>query len=525
MADPAPLPVARQFDLVGHSKAVTAVEADHNGSRLVAGGNDYMVHLWDFGGLKSDGKSFRSFEVTEGHPVVAVSWSPTGDAFMVVTSYSQPKVYNRDGKELGELPKGDMYIRDLKNTKGHVTNCTGGCWHPTDRTTALTCSEDGTLRVWDVMEITQKTVVKPQLAKPGRVSVTSCAYSADGRLIAAGLQDGTIQLWDVRGKFGHSAAVGLVPVPKAQQPLFGKQTWTYSSAPGQIARNAHAAGSDITCVRFSLSVQNLLSRGEDGSIKLWDLRKFKQPLRTADGLTCNYHNTQCCFSPDEKQVLTGTSAEGKDSSGALVVLSADTLEKVGEVEVDGSAVSVQWHPRINQIFVGCGGRTGGCVRTFYDSKLSSKGALMAASRAPRATAADFVRLDQPKIYAPNALPMYREDMPGKPLPKKRRKELEEERNKYQPQKGSAARGVAVGAGGQLGASGGTLLTQHVLKQQGGLVNPKDEDARAMFLRHADKASDEFERFTAAYRATQPQRIYQQEEDDEEGEEGGGGGGQ
>lgn len=46
---------------------------------------------------------------------------------------------------------------------GHVTNCTGGCWHPTDRTTALTCSEDGTLRVWDVMEVTQKTVIKPQV--------------------------------------------------------------------------------------------------------------------------------------------------------------------------------------------------------------------------------------------------------------------------------------------------------------------------------------------------------------------------
>ncbi len=82
----------------------------------------------------------------------------------------------------------------------------------------------------------------------------------------------------------------------------------------------------------------------------------------------------------------------------------------------------------------------------------------------------------------------------------------------------------MGAGGQLGASGGTLLTQHVLKQQGGLLNPKDEDARAMFLRHADKAADEFERFTAAYRATQPQRIYQQEEEEEEEEEGGGGGG-
>lgn len=42
--------------------------------------------------------------------------------------------------------------------------------------------------------------------------------------------------------------------------------------------------------------------------------------------------------------------------------------------------------------MGCGGRTGGCVRTFYDPKLSSKGAVSAAGRAPRATTADFVRV-------------------------------------------------------------------------------------------------------------------------------------
>lgn len=71
-----------------------------------------------------------------------------------------------------------------------------------------------------------------QLSKPGRVSVSSCAYSIDGRLIAGGLADGTIQMWDVRGKFGHSAAVGVVPQPKPQQVLQPKQTWTYASAPG-----------------------------------------------------------------------------------------------------------------------------------------------------------------------------------------------------------------------------------------------------------------------------------------------------
>jgi hypothetical protein len=53
---------------------------------------------------------------------------------------------------------------------------------------------------------------------------------------------------------------------------------------------------------------------------------------------------------------------------------------------------MQWHPAINQIFVGCGGRSVGHVRTFYDPKLSSKGAILAASRAPRTTTTDFIRV-------------------------------------------------------------------------------------------------------------------------------------
>jgi len=57
----------------------------------------------------------------------------TGDAFLVVTGSSQPKIFDRDGHELGQFIKGDMYIRDLKNTKGHQYRCCSGQWHPTDR--------------------------------------------------------------------------------------------------------------------------------------------------------------------------------------------------------------------------------------------------------------------------------------------------------------------------------------------------------------------------------------------------------
>lgn len=56
-----------------------------------------------------------------------------GDAFLAVTGAAKVKVFDRDGTERGESVQGDMYIRDQRNTKGHVSPCTYGQWHPTDR--------------------------------------------------------------------------------------------------------------------------------------------------------------------------------------------------------------------------------------------------------------------------------------------------------------------------------------------------------------------------------------------------------
>lgn len=54
-----------------------------------------------------------------------------------------------------------MYIRDLKNTKGHISGLTCGEWHPKEKQTILTSSEDGSLRIWDVTDFTsQKQVCK-----------------------------------------------------------------------------------------------------------------------------------------------------------------------------------------------------------------------------------------------------------------------------------------------------------------------------------------------------------------------------
>lgn len=65
---------------------------------------------------------------------------------------------------------------------------------------------------------------------------------------------------------------------------------------------------------------------------------------------------QAVFSPDERLVLTGTSADRGGRGGALVFFDAKTHALVRRVAVPGSAVALNWHERLNQIFVGVGAR-------------------------------------------------------------------------------------------------------------------------------------------------------------------------
>lgn len=54
-----------------------------------------------------------------------------------------------------------------------------------------------TVRTWDVKSEKQhKSLFKPRSSHGKKVVPTCCTYSRDGKLIAAGCQDGTIQIWD-----------------------------------------------------------------------------------------------------------------------------------------------------------------------------------------------------------------------------------------------------------------------------------------------------------------------------------------
>lgn len=57
--DPYGLPVAHEVNLEGHGRAVSCLDIEHSGTRLITGSLDYSVRIFDFNGMKADLKSFR----------------------------------------------------------------------------------------------------------------------------------------------------------------------------------------------------------------------------------------------------------------------------------------------------------------------------------------------------------------------------------------------------------------------------------------------------------------------------------
>lgn len=48
-----------QVSLQGHGRAVSCIDIEHSGGRLISGSLDYTLRMFDFNGMKADLRSFR----------------------------------------------------------------------------------------------------------------------------------------------------------------------------------------------------------------------------------------------------------------------------------------------------------------------------------------------------------------------------------------------------------------------------------------------------------------------------------
>ncbi|XP_060546688.1 WD repeat-containing protein 70 isoform X1 [Pantherophis guttatus] len=472
------IPDSHEITLHHGTKTVSALGLDPSGARLITGGYDYDVKFWDFAGMDASLQAFRSLQPCECHQIKSLQYSSTGDVILVVAGNSQAKVLDRDGFPVMECVKGDQYIVDMANTKGHTAMLNSGCWHPKIKEEFLTCSNDGTVRTWDVTnEKNHKTVFKPRSAQGKRVIPTSCTYSRDGKLIAAGCQDGSIQIWDrnmnVHTKF-H-------------------------------CRQAHAPGTDTSSLTFSYSGTVLASRGGDDTLKTWDIRQFKTPLNSISGLPSFFPMTDCCFSPDDQLLVTGISVKKGHGNAKLLFFDRETFKKMYEIDVtDASVVRCLWHPKLNQIMVGTGN---GLAKVYYDPFKSQRGAKLCVVKTKRKER-QAETLTQDYIITPHALPMFRE-----PRQRSTRKQLEKDRmdpvKSHKPEPPVAG----PGRGGRVGTHGGTL-SSYIVKNIA-LDKTDDSNPREAILRHAKEAEESPYWVAPAYSKTQPKTVFAEVESDED----------
>ena len=475
------IPNSHEVELTHGSKAISALCLDPSGSRLVSGGLDYEVKFWDFVGMDSSMRSFRSIRPCESHVIKNLAFSSTGDKLLVVSGSAQAKVLDRDGHEHFELVKGDQYVVDVRRNKGHIAALTSGLWHPKIKEEFVTASADGSLRIWltDHRGKKAKEVVKCKSQQGLKATPTSCTFSRDGLLLCAGCQDGSVQMWDHRKSFVNVAL---------------------------MMRNAHQNGADITSVQFGYDNHHVATRANDEMLKLWDIRSFKKPVNQVGDLFSRFEMTDCSFSPDDRMVITGTSVDKGQTAGKLIFFDKTNFDRVMEMECGQShIIRSMWHPKLNQMIVGSGD---GMVRMFYDPDRSINGAkLCAGKQRTKAKKTQFVSNKQ--IITPYSLPLFKQDRQKST----RAQAVKARKDPVKSRRPDLPMGMK-GTGGRV-AAGGSTLHSFMAKQIS--VKNKDDhiDPRERILRHAKESEENPYWIAPAYKRTQPKSIFRDSKEDEE----------
>ncbi|KAF8707645.1 Transcription factor, partial [Rhizoctonia solani] len=485
--DESTFPITHEITLKDHTKVVSALAVDPSGARVVTGSHDYDVKLWDFGGMDARFKPFRSWEPAESYHVHDLKYSNAGDKFLVISGTSQAKLYERDGEEVATFIKGDPYIRDMKNTAGHVGELTACAWHPKESNLFITSSYDSTIRIWDVEnKRKQKTVIVVKSKERGtRTKVMSCTYSRDGKMIAGACLDGALHIWNTNSNFVR---------------------------PSLSIEGAHVKDTETGSVTFALDGYTVLTRGGDDTVKLWDTRSFKKPVTTATDVPTLYPGTSAIFSPDEKYIVTGAAAIPGRQPGRLLFMprheaSGENGLKPARSVILGekvSAVKVVWHSKINQVLASL---SDGSVRVLYSPNSSTNGAKLCVTRAPKKVTIEDISaaLRDAPILTPHALPMFKEDegRSGQRRRDKDRSDAVKTRKPMPPVNGP-------GRGGRVGASATQHIVQHMFRD-----TSRDEDPREALLKYATKEGEDL-RWTQAWKDSGNVFAEVEEEEKEEG---------
>ncbi|MBD2384098.1 serine/threonine-protein kinase [Cylindrospermum sp. FACHB-282] len=260
--------------LSGNSQRVNVVIFSPDGKTLVSGGDDNTIKVWNL----ATGKQIRTLE---GHSdsVHALAISPDAQTLVSGSDDNTIKIWNlTTGKQIRTLVGHTFWVRSVALSKDGVTLASG--------------SFDKTIKLWNISK--GKEIIT---LKGNTQTVTSVAFSPDGKTFASGSRvrfqhdggDGlrptggerTIKLWDLAtGKetrilAGHANTVTSIAFsPDGKILASGSRDrtiklWNLATVEEITTLEGHT--NTVTSLAFSPDGKTLVSGSEDNTIKIWRL--------------------------------------------------------------------------------------------------------------------------------------------------------------------------------------------------------------------------------------------------------------
>eukprot|EP01034_Spumella_vulgaris_P030952 gene30952-38252_t len=125
----------------------------HNEFRLITGGSDHLVHMWDLRNLTEPVHTFEGHE----NGVYQVSWAPFSEEGEIFASCgSDGKLHIWDASKIGaeqsaeDAEDGPPELKFIHS--GHCAKISDFSWNANDHWTIASVSEDNALQIWQMTE-------------------------------------------------------------------------------------------------------------------------------------------------------------------------------------------------------------------------------------------------------------------------------------------------------------------------------------------------------------------------------------
>jgi len=280
----------------GHEFTVWSLAITPDGQKIISGGQDATIRLWDF-------KTGRELHKFVGHD---------GPVYRLVVMPDGKKLVSIADKDLAvkvwDLEQYDL-LSSLAPNSAHVTSLAVS----PDKRFIVTGGEDGKTRFWDVDRgVLLRTIEHDR-------PLYSMMISPDGRHLLCGSKrnpgerdPGTVWIWDfelgslLRTLEGHRGHVTTITMTAdSRYVLSGDQDgniYLWDLETGTLLKTMAGHRGPVLSLEITADNQHIISGSIDGTVRVWILR--------GGVLLAELHHTENVHSltvtPDYRHIITGS---------------------------------------------------------------------------------------------------------------------------------------------------------------------------------------------------------------------------